>query len=48
MDYKNKAVEVFILTEGQYSLSGKYEMGDTITSEQLPGFEIPLKTIFNF
>lgn len=48
VDYNSKSVEVFTLSEGHYTLSGKYEVGDTVTSEQLPGFAIPLKTIFNF
>ena len=48
VDYNSKSVEIFILTEGHYALSGKYQIDDTVTSEQLPGFAIPLKTIFNF
>ena len=33
VDYRNQTVEVFILTEGAYTLSGKYEMGDTVVSK---------------
>jgi Uma2 family endonuclease len=48
VDYQNKTVEIFTLTEGTYTLWGKYKMGDTVVSKQLPNFNIAVETIFNF
>ena len=48
VDYLQKTVEVFVLTEGVYTLHNNYRAGDTITSAQLTGFEIAVNIIFNF
>lgn len=48
VDYLNKTVEVFILSDGIYSLQQKYEIGDTVTSEQLAGLTIAVQAIFDF
>jgi len=48
VDYQHRIVEIFILTEGFYTLLGQYQMGDQLMSKQLPGFEIAVDVIFNF
>jgi Uma2 family endonuclease len=48
VDYQRKTVEVFSLSEGVYTLLGKYKVGDTVTSKELSGFKVPVKNIFNF
>lgn len=48
LNYWKKTVEVFILRAGVYQLLGKFEMGDIVVSEQLPGFQIAVGTIFDF
>jgi Uma2 family endonuclease len=48
VDYQAKTVEVFTLVEGDYTLAGKYTVGDTLVSGQLEGFKIAVETIFNF
>ncbi len=47
-NYWEKTVEVFILTGGVYTLGAKYQMGETVVAEQLTGFNVAVKTIFNF
>lgn len=48
VDYQAKTVEVFTLVEGDYTLAGKYTVGDTLVSGQLEGFKIAVEAIFNF
>lgn len=48
VDYRAKTVEVFTLAKSIYTLAGNYQMGDEVTSEQLPGFKIAVETIFAF
>jgi Uma2 family endonuclease len=48
LNYWEKTVEVFTLTAGAYQLLEKFETGDKVVSEQLPGFQIAVGTIFDF
>ena len=48
VNYWDRAVEVFVLREGAYQLVGKYRPGDNVRAEQLSGFKIAVKEIFNF
>jgi Uma2 family endonuclease len=48
VDYQAKTIEIFSLGEGAYQLAQKYELGDTITSAQLPGFQLPVERVFDF
>lgn len=46
VNYWQKTVELFTLTKGAYTLAAKYQLGDTVVSQQLAGFKIAVKTIF--
>lgn len=48
VNYWEKTIEVFVLGEGAYTLLGKFELGDTVTSAQLSGFKVQVATIFDF
>jgi Uma2 family endonuclease len=41
-----RTVEVFVLRDGAYVLLGKFERGEKLRSEVIPGFEPPLDKIF--
>ena len=41
-----RTVEVFVLRDGTYVLLGKFERGERLRSEVIPGFEPPLDEIF--
>ena len=46
VDPDAQAVEVYILRQGQYALLERYEPGQTVQSDLLTGFEIPMDDIF--
>lgn len=48
VNYWDKRVEVFVLRGEEYQLQGRYDMGQTVISEQLTGFTIEVATIFDF
>ncbi len=48
VDYEAKTIEIFNLVQEIYTMTGKYTSDDTATSTQLPGFEIMIRTLFNF
>ncbi|MDM8518992.1 Uma2 family endonuclease [Anaerolineales bacterium HSG6] len=48
VNYWQKYIELFVLRDGVYQLQGKYDLGETISSEQLAGFELVVADIFNF
>jgi Uma2 family endonuclease len=48
VNYWEKTIEIFVLKEAAYILLGKFEVGDTVVSEQMPGFQVEVGTIFDF
>jgi Uma2 family endonuclease len=46
VDYEDQAVEIFTLVEDTYTLTGRYTPGDTVTSNQLSGFRIVVRSLF--
>lgn len=48
VNYWEKTIEVFVLREAAYTLLGKFEVGDTVVSEQLAGFQVEVGSIFDF
>jgi Uma2 family endonuclease len=47
VDLTGKAIEKYLLMEGIYILEGKYGIAERIVSQVVPGFEIPVRAIFN-
>jgi Uma2 family endonuclease len=41
-----RTIEVLVLRDGVYVLSGKFSLGERLRSEMIPGFEPPLDKIF--
>ena len=48
VDYQAKTIEIFSLKGGIYQPAQQYALSDTIQSAQLPGFQLPVETIFDF
>lgn len=48
VDYQAKTIEVLTLIEGAYTLAGKYAEEDVVTSNQLAGFKVAVKAVFDF
>ena len=48
VDYEAKTVEVFTLTEGVFTLVGKYTRDDVAFSSQLTDFKVTVDSLFNF
>ncbi len=46
VDYRAKTVEVFVLEKGEYTLLGKWGMGETATSRILVSFQVAVAEIF--
>jgi len=46
VDPGERTVEVFVLREGTYVLLGKWGAGEIARSQELPGFEVAVDTIF--
>lgn len=46
VDYEAKTIEVYQLQEEAYQVSGQFGVGDTLTSGQLPGFELGVADVF--
>jgi Uma2 family endonuclease len=46
VDYRAKTVEVFALEKGDYSLLGKWNLGETAISRVLAGFQVAVAEIF--
>ncbi|MFQ5615441.1 MAG: Uma2 family endonuclease [Anaerolineales bacterium] len=46
VNYWEKRVTIFVLTGGKLALAGKFEVGDTVRSEQLSGFQAEVKALF--
>jgi Uma2 family endonuclease len=42
---KTKTIEVHVLQEGQYALSGRWGLGETVRSEILAGFEVAVDAV---
>ncbi len=45
VDTVERTIEVYVLREGQYTLLGKWSIGDVARSEVLPNFAVPVATI---
>ncbi len=46
VDYRAKTVEVFVLEEGEFTLIGKWGVGETASSRGLSGFQVAVADIF--
>ena len=46
VDYEAQTVEIFTLVKGTYTLTGHYTGDDKVTSTQLSGFKITVKSLF--
>ncbi len=46
VDYRAKTVEVFVLEEGEFTLIGKWGVGETASSRGLNGFQVAVADIF--
>ena len=46
VDYRAKTVEVFVLEQGEYTLIGKWGVGDSAASRVLEGFQVAAADIF--
>ena len=46
VDYRAKTVEVFVLEQGEYTLIGKWGVGDSAESRVLVGFKVAVADIF--
>ena len=46
VDYRAKAVEAFVLENGEFALIGKWGVGETASSRGLSGFQIAVADIF--
>jgi len=46
VDYNAKTIEVYRLHDATYQSSGRFGVGDTLTSPQLPGFELAIAEVF--
>ena len=47
VDGRTKTIEIFILEEESYYLTGKFATGETAESTVLEGFSIPVNTVFS-
>lgn len=45
VDYRAKTIEVFVLEAGTYTLIGQFEVGQTVASRILAGFEIKVDEV---
>ncbi len=48
VDYQAKTVEVYILMEGVYTLTGNYAVGDVAASTQLTDFKVTVESLFDY
>ena len=46
VDYRAKTVEVFVLEQGEYTLIGKWGVGESAASRVLEGFQVAVADIF--
>jgi Uma2 family endonuclease len=46
VDPRMKTIEVFLLDDGEYVLTGEWGMGDVATSNVIAGFQVPVADVF--